>query len=66
MEKILIVDQPDFKKFYPEFDGQRKIWFCECQELIEGHWEGFVSIFKSYYEAMGGKSEEHIDLEDCY
>jgi hypothetical protein len=46
-EKRLIIDQPDFRVYEYEFDPQRKYWYCQCEELIDGRWEGFISISKT-------------------
>jgi len=41
------IDTDEFKAGQWQFDAKRKEWFCECIELIEGRWEGFVSIRKA-------------------
>lgn len=46
-EKRLRIDQPDFRASEYVFDPIRKHWYCQCEELIEGHWEGFVSVTKT-------------------
>jgi len=46
-ERKLIIDQPDFRAYEYEFDSQRKHWYCLCEELIDGRWEGFISISKT-------------------
>ncbi|TRZ74061.1 MAG: hypothetical protein D4R97_04490 [Bacteroidetes bacterium] len=46
-EKRLIINQPDFWVYEYEFDPLRKHWYCLCEELIDGRWEGFISIRKT-------------------
>ena len=35
---------PDLGEGGYEFDPQRKHWYCLCEELIDGLWEGLISI----------------------
>ena len=44
MKGKLRIDWPDFKAGPWHVDKERGHKWCEVQELIEGHWEGFVAI----------------------
>ncbi len=58
-EKIIhVVNQPDFRKYLPQYDSKRNVYLCVCEELIGGRWEGFISLYDSFEEAPGGKSEK--------
>ena len=43
----LVINQKDFRKYVAQYDVRRKVWFSYCEELIDGRWEGFVSIQKT-------------------
>ena len=45
--KKLIINKPDFRVYEYEYDSERKQWYCLCEELIDGRWEGFISIRKT-------------------
>ena len=41
------IEQPDFKAstWKPaKLESGEKVLYCECQQLIDGRWEGYVSI----------------------
>jgi hypothetical protein len=55
----LIIDKPDFKAYdlgITKHDG--KLYrLRECLELIEGHWEGFVSMHPVKQEEQNDQPE---------
>lgn len=47
MDKQFIIEQKDFRAYYPERVQDKNgnfIWIQVCEELVAGKWEGFISL----------------------
>jgi len=38
------IETEDFRASEWKWDAEKKQYFCVCEELVDGRWEGFVSI----------------------
>jgi len=52
MPKKWEVKQKDFRSSYPKVVRSQKgwVWISENEELVGGHWEGFVSYRSGWYK----------------
>jgi hypothetical protein len=57
----LVIDQPDFRAYEPQWvtgpHGVRML-IRECEELVDGRWEGFVSIRKGARKLMAKRATQ--------
>jgi hypothetical protein len=57
----LVIDQPDFRAYEPQWvtgpHGVRML-IRECEELVDGRWEGFVSIRKGARAIMAKRAQQ--------
>ena len=57
----LAIDQPDFRAYEPEtVSGPHgtRVQIQECEELVQGRWEGFVSIHKGARAIMAKRAQQ--------
>lgn len=55
-ENDLRIKLDDFIATKYKYDGVRKVYFSECFELVDGHWEGFISLQESLDAPVKSKS----------